>query len=569
MRQFRQSLRVHPGRVALPVAVRLRDFRAYWTWRCPKFFSAKFSVLALVAGLAACLLLTGCQRRLGRAELVFINGSEPELLDPALITAQPSSRIAYALFEGLTIFGPDSIPRPGVASAWEVSSDGRQYTFHLRPEARWSNGDPVTSSDFLYAWRRVLLPETGSEYASQLYPIHNAELFNTGALKDFSQVGIVCVDPQTLVVHLDNPTPYFPDLCAFATFLPVHQATAEGHSDWASKPEHFVGNGPYLLQEWRLFDRVRLVKNFRYWNAASIEICSIDVLPAAKPMTAFNLYATGAADLMMDKGLAPTSLMKELRLRKDFHSAPFLGTYFIRFNTQRAPFNDARVRRALSLVIDKQAMVEKITRAGETPAGSFVPPGTGHGYEPPKGLARNVKEAGRLLAEAGFPEGKGFPVVHYLYKGDSDLDRDIAVELQETFRKELGVKMLLKPQEWTVYLAAQSALDYDLCRSSWVADYNDPNTFLNMFVTNDGNNRTGWSHPGYDALIADAARTADTGERFGKFQKAERILVEQEAPVTPLYFYVGIMFYNPERLEGIEPNLLDEHPLRYMRWKKR
>lgn len=569
MRQFRQSLRVHPARSVPCGAVRNRRFRAHWRWFHGCFSSSRLSYLALVAGLVACLFSTGCRRRLGRAELVFINGSEPELLDPALITAQPSSRVAYALFEGLTIFGPDSVPRPGVAAAWEVSSDGRQYTFHLRPEARWSNGDPVTTGDFLYAWRRVLLPETGAEYASQLFPIRNAEAFNTGSLKDFSQVGVVSPDPHTLVVQLDNPTPYFPDLCAFATFLPVHQATAEGHADWASNAEHFVGNGPFLLQEWRLFDRVRLVKNFRYWNAASIEVCSIDVLPAAKPMTAFNLYATGAADLMMDKGLAPTSLMKELRRRKDFHSAPFLGTYFIRFNTQRAPFNDARIRRAFSLVIDKQVVVEKITQAGETPAGSFVPPGTGHGYLPPKGLERNVTEARRLLAEAGFAEGKGFPVVHYLYKGDSDLDRDIAVELQETLRKELGVQMLLKPQEWTVYLAAQSALDYDLCRSSWVADYNDPNTFLNMFVTNDGNNRTGWSHPSYDALIVDAARTSDVEQRFGKFQEAERILVEQEMPVCPLYFYVGIMFYNPDRLEGIEPNLLDEHPLRYMRWKKR
>jgi oligopeptide transport system substrate-binding protein len=523
-----------------------------------------------VVAAALCLggMFTGCDRESVRADLVFINGSEPELLDPALVTAQPSSRVAYALFEGLTVFGPDAQVLPGVAARWEVSKDGRVYTFFLRENAAWSNGDPVTSADFLYAWRRALLPETGSEYASQFFPITNAEAFNSGKITDFSRVGIKAPHPFTLTVQLDNPTPYFPDLCAFATFLPVHKATVEAHGDWASKPAHFMGNGPFLLKEWRLFDRVRLVKNRRFWDAKSVALESIDVLPAARPMTAFNLYATGAADLMMDKGLAPTMLMNELRQRPDFHSAPFLGSYFIRFNASRPPFDDARVRRAFSLVVDKQNLVEKITRAGETPAGSFVPPGTGHGYVPPEGEPRNPDAARRLLLEAGYPGGKGFPVIHYLYKGDSDLDRDIAVELQGALKQELGIQMLLKPQEWTVYLSAQSALEYDLCRSSWVADYNDPNTFLNMFVTGDGNNRTGWSHSKYDALIADAAREPDAKRRFGLFQEAESILISSEAAICPLYFYVGIQFYNADKLEGLLPNLLDEHPLRFLRWKK-
>ncbi len=515
------------------------------------------------------LVLSSCDSGVERADLVFINGSEPELLDPALITAQPSSRIAYALFEGLTVFGPDAAIRPGVAERWSVSKDGLTYTFSLRPEACWSNGEAVTSADFVYAWRRALLPETGSEYASQFFSITNAELFNAGKIKDFSQVGVTAPDPHTLVVRLDNPTPYFPDLCAFATFLPVHKATAERFPDWSSRPTHFLGNGPFLLKEWRLFDRVRLVKNPRFWDAPSVAMNSIDVLPAARPMTAFNLYATGAADLIMDKGLAPTPLMSELRKRRDFHAAPFLGSYFIRFNSTRPPFNDPKVRLAVSLVVDKQELVEKITRAGEIPAHSFVPPETGHGYIPPSGLSRDAEKARQLLSEAGYPRGRGFPVVYYLYKGDSDLDRDVAVELQGSLQKELGIQMQLRPQEWTVYLAAQSALDYDLCRSSWVADYNDPNTFLNMFVSGDGNNRTGWSNPEYDALIGAAAREADSARRFALFAQAESILVGGEAAICPLYFYVGIQFYDPERLGGIEPNLLDEHPLRFMHWKRR
>ncbi|RYD69068.1 MAG: peptide ABC transporter substrate-binding protein, partial [Verrucomicrobiaceae bacterium] len=272
-------------------------------------------------------------------------------------------------------------------------------------------------------------------------------------------------------------------------------------------------------------------------------------------------------DLMMDKGLAPTALMSELKKRDDFHAAPFLGNYFIRFNASRKPFNDPRVRLAFSLVVDKKRITEKITRAGEIPAFSLTPPGTGQTYEPPAGLEMNLERARQLLAEAGYPGGAGFPIVYYLYKGDSEMDQNIAVELQGMFR-ELGVNMQLQGQEWTVYLKLQSSLDYDLCRSSWVADYNDPNTFLNMFVTGDGNNRTGWGNPKYDELIAAAGRELDEKKRFEIFKEAERILIVEGAPICPIFYYVGIQFYDAERLGGLEPNLLDEHPLRYLYWKK-
>lgn len=503
-----------------------------------------------------------------RADLVFINGAEPEVLDPALITAQASGRLAYALFEGLTSFDAKAIPQPGVAERWEISPDGLVYTFHLRRNSAWSNGDPVTAEDFAYSWERALRPATASEYASQLYPIRNAQPYNAGTLKSFDEVGVRALDPYTLQVTLENPTPYFLDLCAFATFLPVHRATVEKYSDWATKPDHFVGNGSYLMKEWRLFDRVRLVKNPAYWNAEAVALKSIDILPSAKANTAFNFYHTGMADLMMDKGLAPTALIGELKKRPDFHAAPFLGNYFIRFNASRKPFNDPRVRLAFSLVIDKQLLVDKITRAGEPPADSLTPPGTGQGYVPPEGLKLDPERARQLLAEAGYPDGKGFPIVSYLYKGDSDVDRDVAVELQGMFARELGVRMELQAQEWTVYLNSQSSLNYDLCRSSWVADYNDPNTFLNMFVTNDGNNRTGWSNEQYDGLIAAAAKEVDREKRFELFRQAERILISQDATICPLYYYVGIQFYDPERLGGIEPNLLDDHPLKHIFWKK-
>jgi len=498
-----------------------------------------------------------------------MNGAEVEPLDPALITAQPSDRVAYALLEGLTAFDGAGRPQPGVAERWDISSDRRVYTFHLRNNACWSNGETVTAHDFLYSWRRTLLPETAGEYVAQLHFIRNARPFTEGTIKNFDEVGVRVLDAATLEVTLENPTPFFLDLCAFVTLLPVHRATVEKYPDWSTKPEHFLGNGAFTLKEWKLFDRVRLIKNPRYWNAANIALESIDVLPSARANTAFNFYATGLADLMMDKGLAPTSLMGELRKRPDFHAAPFLGNYFVRFNVTRKPFDDPRVRMAFCLVIDKQLLCDKITRAGERPAFSMTPPGTGGSYEAPPGLDRDPERARQLLADAGYAGGDGFPLVSYLYKGDSDVDRDIAVELQGMFARELGIKMLLQPQEWTVYLTSLSDLDYDLCRSSWVGDYSDPYTFLGMFITGDGNNRTGWSNARYDKLMADAAREPDPERRFAIFAEAERLLISIDAPVCPLYYYVGIQFYDSARLGGIEPNLLDEHPLKNIYWKRR
>ena len=514
-----------------------------------------------------CLLLAGCGSAFQRADLVFLNGAEPETLDPALITGQPEIRVAEALFEGLTTFDPSAKPVPGVAERWEISPDGRVYTFHLRRDACWSNGDPVTADDFLRSWRRALDPATGSEYASQLYHLRNGRAFNQGQLHDFSQVGVRALDALTLEVTLENPTPYFLDLCASVTFMPVHSATVDRFPDDWTKPGKLVCNGAYILADWRINDRIRLVKNPRYWNRNTVAMKTVDVLPISKANTAFNFYASGKADLLLDKGLVPNQLLDELKKRPDFHADPFLGTYFLRFNCTRPPFNDPRVRRAFALVIDKRLLVDKITRAGEKPASSLTPPGTG-GYEPPAGLTRNPDQARQLLAEAGYPGGHGFPRINYLYS-EGELNEGLAVEIQAMFQRELGVHIDLQRQEWKVYLRSMSNLDYDLCRASWIGDYNDPNTFLGCFVTGDGNNRTGWSNPQYDALLAAAAREPDPQRRFGLFRQAESLLVSQQAPICPLYYYVGIQFYDGKRLGGIQANLLDEHPLKGMYWKNR
>ena len=287
---------------------------------------------------------------------------------------------------------------------------------------------------------------------------------------------------------------------------------------------------------------------------------TIDVLPISDANVAFNFYSSGLADLLMDKGLAPPALLDDLKQRPDFHAAPFLGIYFLRFNCSKGPFADERVRRAFSLAVDKTRIVEKITRAGESAASGFVPPGI-PGYVGTDGLPYAPPKAAQLLAEAGYPDGKGFPHTTYLYS-KSELNEAIAVELQNMWRETLGVSINLLRQEWKVYLNSLSLLDYDIARSSWVGDYPDPNTFLDMFLPAGGNNRTGWASPAYDSLIAKASAELSPVRRFEILRKAEDLLVKGAVPICPIYYYVGIQLYDREAFGGIHANVLDEHPLR-------
>ncbi len=518
-----------------------------------------FASLGLIV---LCVTSGGCDRSGDRADLVFINGAEPETLDPAIITGQPEGRIVNALFEGLTSYDRTGTAVPGVAESWTISPDGRVYTFTLRPDAKWSDGRQVTAKDFVRSWQRTLTPATGSAYNYQLYYVKNAQAFADGEITDFSQVGVKAVDDLTLRVELTNPTPFFLGLAAFPTLYPVPVDLIDRVGDDWVKPEHLVNNGAYLLEDWRLNDRIRLRKNPTYWNAETVALETVDVLPINQANTAFNFYESGVADLAIDKGLMPPALLEDLKKRPDFHSAPFLGTFFLRFNCVTGPFADERVRRAFSLAVDKRRIVEKITRAGELPAGTLVPPGI-EGYVSPDGLAFDPDQAAALLADAGYPGGQGFPLVRYLYN-ESEQNQAIAVELQAMWRDALGVTVNLNRQEWKVYLNSMNELDYDICRSSWVGDYPDPNTFLDLFLTGGGNNRTGWSSPAYDKLIAEAAETVDPTARFDVLKKAERLLVAEATPICPIYFYVGIQLYDADRIGGIEPNVLDEHPIKSM-----
>jgi oligopeptide transport system substrate-binding protein len=346
----------------------------------------------------------------------------------------------------------------------------------------------------------------------------------------------------------------------------VPRRTIEQHGTAWIKPAHLVNNGAYLLDSWRIDDCIRLRKNPSYWDAANVKMKTVEVRPVADANTALNFFYTGQCDLMMDKGMTPPTLAGKLKEQPWFHTGPFLGTWFIRLNTTKPPFTDPRVRQAFALAVDKQRIVQNITQLGEAAAHGITPPGVGADYQPPAGLDFDPMKARELLTAAGFPSGKGFPLVEYLHL-PLPVERNIAVELQAMWQKHLGVTVNLRKQEQKIWLSSMRSLDYDLCRSSWVGDYNDPSTFLDMFTTDNGNNNTGWRSAAYDERIAAAAREADPVRRNKLFGEAEQMLVRDEAAVLPVYHYVGVQFYHSDRLTGVRANLIDDHPFRCMAWK--
>jgi len=532
--------------------------------RAPEIFSrARF---AFCIGML--VLLAGCLRREQPADLTIINGGEPESLDPAIITGQVEMRVVQGLFEGMTRLDPKTArPIPGLAERWEISPDGCTYTFHLRTNLVWSTGEPITASDVVYSWIRALNPATASDYAGQLFYLKNAEDFNAGKIRDSSLVGIQALDKFTVRVKLNHPTTFFADVCALPVAYVVPRQTIDKYGDRWLMTRPLPVSGPFELAYWRLNDKIRLQKNPLYWDAANTQSAIIDLLPVGSPNTSLNLYTCEQADIAWDKELVPEQLMDVLIKRPDFHTFNYLGAYFIRFNVTRKPFDDPRVRQAFALAIDKERIVKKITKAGERPTSHIVPDGTAN-YTSPEGLGFDPARAQQLLAKAGYPGGQGFPRFEYVFSapasGGDKIHENIAIELQQMWHDELGIQMDLRQLEAKIFWTAQSHLDFDLSRSSWIGDYDDANTFLSMFTSNDGNNRTGWKNAQYDALIREAGEQTDLAAREKIFQQAESLLVRDEVPIIPLYFYVGVNYFDTNKIQGIYENVLDDHPLQYI-----
>ncbi|MDA1266893.1 MAG: peptide ABC transporter substrate-binding protein, partial [Planctomycetota bacterium] len=430
----------------------------------------------------------------------------------------------------------------------------------------WSNGDPVTAEDFVFSFRRFLDPETASKYAYQLWYVRGARAFTEGK-GPWEDVGIRKTASHTLELELESPTPFFLDLVGFYPLFPVNrrnieEAKADYPDDWELKwlqPDRLVTNGPYRVASRRVNDRIRLVKNETYWDADNVAFDTIDVTAIEKESTMLNFYLTGQASYI-DR--VSTNVVQELLPREDFTPAPYLGSYFYRVNVTKPPFDDKRVRRALWLTIPRETICVKIEKKGEVPADSLVPPMSG--YTKAVAAAGSADEARALMAEAGFgPGGKSMPTLEIHYN-TSDAHRDIAEVIAESWNKELGINAKLLNQEWKVYLDTQNNLGYDVSRSAWIGDYSDPNTFLDMFVTGGGNNKTGYSNPEYDQLIADAARELDMQKRAVILQRAEEILMD-ELPILPIYYYVTKNVVDA-RLGGFFENVQDEHFPKFWYW---
>ena len=531
----------------------------------------KCFVVSMAAALALCLF--GCGRketnvaRGVREQILFKgNGTEPAGLDPHVVTGVPEHNILSAMFEGLVSENPvDLHPEPGVAKSWEISEDGRTYTFHFRDNAMWSNGDPVRARDFVYSFRRILSPGLGAEYAYMLYPLRNGKAFNTGKIDDFSEVGVKADDDLTLIIELENPTPYFLELLNHYSWWPVHPPTIEkfGKIDqrgtqW-TRPGNIVTNGAFTLKDWQINRHIVVEKNPLYWDAEKVKLTEIHFLPIDSADTEERAFRTGYIHLTETIPMHRINYYMENRpelMRLD----PYLGTYYYRINTRVPPLGDKRVRRALALTINREDITRYITRGGQLPAYFLTPPNTS-GYTARARFEYNVEQARELLAEAGFPGGRGFPDLEILYN-TSEGHRSIAEAIQQMWKEALNIKVKLLNEEWKVYLASVANGDFQISRAGWIGDYNDPNTFLDMWLTGGGNNMTGWSNSEYDQLIELAGRTIDTRERFEYFQQAEAILMD-ELPVIPIYFYVRNLLIHPS-VKGWHPTILDHHPYKFV-----
>jgi oligopeptide transport system substrate-binding protein len=531
----------------------------------------KFSAVSILTGLL--LISTGCGPSETRVQkgnreqiLHLANGSEPESIDPHIVTGVPEHNVIVALTEGLVSEDPvDLHPVPGTAERWEISEDGKVYTFYLRENAKWTSGDPVTAHDFVRSYQRILTPSVASEYNYMLFLMKNAQSFAEGKIEDFSQVGVEALDDRTLQITLNNPTTYFLSLLNHYTWFPVHMPTIEKYGSpddranpW-TKPGNFVSNGPFKLKEWRINDVMIVEKNPDYWDAETVRLKEIHFYPIESVETQDRAFRAGRIHNTYE--MIPAKIDDYRKnspevLRLD----PYLGSYFYRFNTTKKPFDDLRVRKALAMAIDRESIVKNVTRGGQQAANFFTPPNTA-GYTPKARIPTDVEQAKKLLAEAGYPNGEGFPKTSIIFN-TSENHRAVAAAIQEMWRKHLNIDVGLDNQEWKVYLDSQRSKNYHLSRAGWIGDYIDPNSFLDMWTSWSQQNQTGWSSEKYDQLILEAAKTKEIEARLERFQQAEEILLA-EAPILPIYIYTRIYLLN-QGVKGWNPTYLDHHPYKHL-----
>lgn len=499
--------------------------------------------------------------------LHYGNGSEPQGLDPHVVTGVPENHLVRALFEGLAVKNPFTLePEPGVAQCWEFSADRRVITFHLREDALWSNGDQMTAHDYVWSWQRALNPAMGNLYAYMLYPVLNAEAFATGKIEDFDEVGVKALDDRTLQVTLTEPTPFFLQLMDHYSTFALHRPTIEKFGKatdrftrW-TRVENIVSNGAFRLTEWKLNRRISMAKSDTYWDRDKVRLNGVVFYPTENIVSEERMFRVGQLHYTQTIPLDKIPVYQAME-NSPYVQAPYLGTYFFLFNTTRPPVDDVLVRKALSMSIDRQKLNDTVLQKSNVPAYSITPPGT-LGYEPPRLFDYDPEQARQLLADAGFPDGQGWPGLELIYN-TSESHRKIAVALQQMWKDVLNIQVTISNQEWKVYLDSVTQMEFDIARRGWIGDYVDPNNFLDLFLTDGGNNNTGFSDPRYDEMITRLAPQAKTREeRFAIFKEAETMLMEQ-MPILPIYTYTSKHLIH-HSVKGMPANLMDSLNLKYV-----
>jgi dipeptide transport system substrate-binding protein len=497
----------------------------------------------------------------GEKVLYLNNGAEPTSFDPPIGFDSYSWTALNNLMEGLTRLNANHEPEGAMAEKWDVSEDGKVYTFHIRDNAKWSNGDDVTAGDFVFAWKRLLDPETGSPAAFLGYFIEGGEAFNNGE-GSADEVKVKAVDEKTFEVTLTSPQAYFLSVISNPAFFPINEKVAKENPEWFAEADTFVANGPFKLTEWEHDSHFVMEKNDQYWDADSVKLDKVNWAMVNDSNTDYQLYKTGE----LDTADVPADLSKQLFEEGKVNVEDQAGTYFYRFNLEKEPFQNKNIRKAFAMAVDQQQMVDFVTKNKEKPAYGFVSSGfndpSGNDFRETSGdlVKTNIEEAKALLEKGMEEEGYDkLPEVTLTYS-TSDTHQKIAEALQQMFKENLDVDVKLANMEWNVFQDEQKAGKFQLSRSSFLADYGDPINFLENFQTGHSMNRTAWSNAEYDDLIKKAKVEADEEKRFELMYKAEKILME-DMPIIPIHFYNYVYLQN-EDVSGIV-----RHPVGYMELK--
>lgn len=498
--------------------------------------------------------------------LLLCEGTEPRTLDPQTAQGTPEHHVIMALDEGLVENDRDDQAKeiPGLADRWEHNADYSLWKFHLRDNAKWSNGDPVRAQDFIFSYKRILTATLGAPYIDALYILKGARDYAEGRITDFDQVGVKALDDQDLQLELIGPTPYFLSALLHTAWFPVHPSTIlkfgridERDTKW-TRPGNYVGTGPFMLKAWRENDVIQVVRNPFYWDAANVKLNGINFYSIEDYATQERAFRARQLHKVLQ---APLDKVPYYRRKHPelIRIDPYEGVYFYRINVNRKPLSDPKVRLSLNLAVDRESIVQNVLRAKQKPATGYIPPGMGD-YEPLDVIHYDPERARQLLAEAGYPNGNGFPKFNILIN-TSEAHRVVAEAIQQMWKQELNIDVGIENQEWKVFMDSMNTLNYDIARYGWIGDFMDPVTFLNMWRTGNGNNCTGWSNLSYDRLLDQAAQTVDPKQRFAILHQAERLLLA-EPPGVVIYWYTHFYLLDPS-VKNWNPLVLDNHNYKF------